>query len=185
MTPEYFSWYFVQSRENTFSWCEMVVTTCHAQEINVMANTWWIIFEETYTFILRLWTGLKHKYGGNTPLPCQTKLVGIYLVFVKDASLYFTNSGHECRRREIVIASAATASEGAIYKILIPSLDERLVVYCLNWVGQSCANPWPAEMCMEISIFKFWPILTRFQDCLVFWKFTMSNWRYWKIFTWY
>ena len=50
------------------------------------------------------------------------------LVFVKDASLYFTNGGHEHRRREIVITSAnheserseawksSTASEGGIYK---------------------------------------------------------------------
>ena len=45
-------------------------------------------------------------------------------VFVKDASLYFTNRGHKHRRREIAITSAkheaernedsTTASEGAI-----------------------------------------------------------------------
>ena len=44
------------------------------------------------------------------------------LVFVKDASFYFTSRGHDCRRREIVITSAkheaerTIASEGAIYK---------------------------------------------------------------------
>ena len=47
------------------------------------------------------------------------------IVFVKDASLYFTKCGHERRRREIAITSAKyeaersesnTASEGAIYK---------------------------------------------------------------------
>ena len=33
------------------------------------------------------------------------------LVFVKDASLYFTNRGHERQRREIVITSAKHEAE--------------------------------------------------------------------------
>ena len=41
-------------------------------------------------------------------------------IFVKDASLYFTNSGHDRRMHEIVIVSAwnnTATSEGTIYKI--------------------------------------------------------------------
>ena len=45
------------------------------------------------------------------------------LVFVKDASLYFTNPSHERRRREIVITSAkheAERSEIALLKVRAP-----------------------------------------------------------------
>ena len=47
----------------------------------------------------------------------------IYPSLVKDALLYFTNCGHEHRRREIVLTSvkqeaerSEAASEGALYK---------------------------------------------------------------------
>ena len=58
----------------------------------------------------------------------STLLIKQKLVFVKDASLFFTNRSHKRRRGEIVIMSAkheaerseawnsTTASEGAIYK---------------------------------------------------------------------
>ena len=66
------------------------------------------------------------------------------LVFVKEASLYFTYCGHECQRREIIIASAKCEAErryhyckwGRHIQNLIPSLNKRLGLNTLkvNWL---------------------------------------------------
>ena len=65
------------------------------------------------------------------------------VVFVKDASLYFTNRGHKRRRREIVITSVKHGAERSYWKWgrhiqnLIPSLDERLLNLWYIWVPKS------------------------------------------------
>ena len=38
----------------------------------------------------------------------------VYIVFVKDASLYFTNPGHERRRREILTSAKHEAERSEI-----------------------------------------------------------------------
>ena len=59
-------------------------------------------------------------------------IVTVKLVFVKDASLFFTNRGHKCRRREIVTrAQNTSANEGAIYKVLFQALISYLRNH--NW----------------------------------------------------
>ena len=93
-----FSGYFVAVISIADGWLTDSITNLQLAVIKVWHNNNWLLVTQP--------DGVSNKQ----------------LVFVKDASLYFTSRGYEHRRREIVIASAkheterSNASEDAIYK---------------------------------------------------------------------